>query len=310
MPVEIRFPQITGTTEREQLAQVKSYLYQFAEQLQWAFNNIEATNNTGIIRETPKSLGSLNPSIITSEKTAEATFASIKALIIKSADIVQAYYDEISTRLEGAYVAQSDFGTFVEKTSQEIEQNSVSTTQIFENIQGINSELIGAKLSIDQAKTEFNGNIQDVQDRVTGVNSRLADAKSQLEGSIEELNVYMTGLNNVISQYTDGVVIGVSAYIKSGLLYETDAGIAVYGIEIGQSVKDEIAGTEAFKKYARFTSEKLSFYDSNSNEVAYISDKKLFIKIAHITVALQLGGLISLVMDNGDVVEKWIGIGD
>ena len=64
-----------------------------------------------------------------------------------------------------------------------------------------------------------------------------------------------------------------------------------------------------FNKYARFTSEKLSFYDSNNIEVAYISDKKLYVKIAHITVSFQIGGLIDLVMNTGDVVTKWVGIG-
>ena len=105
----------------------------------------------------------------------------------------------------------------------------------------------------------------------------------------------------------EDVIIGVTAYLKSGLLYYTDAGIPVYGLEVGQTVKDEVAGTEVFNKYARFTSEKLSFYDSNGTEVAYISDKKLYIRIAQITVALQIGGLIDLVMANGDVVKKWVG---
>ena len=103
------------------------------------------------------------------------------------------------------------------------------------------------------------------------------------------------------------MIIGVTAYLKSGLIYTTDAGIPVYGLEIGQSVRDEVAGTEVFNKYARFTSEKLSFYDNNGTEVAYISDKKLYIKMAQITVSFQIGGLISLVMPSGDVVEKWVG---
>ena len=393
MPVEIRFPQITGTTEREQLAQVKSYLYQFAEQLQWAFNNIETTNNTGIMRETPKSLGSSNPSIITSEKSAEATFTSIKALIIKSADIVQAYYEEISNRLEGVYVAQSDFGVFAEKTSQEIEQNSTNTAQRFESIQGIintqssaieeltgsidtvktnlgesiDNAVINANASADAAeaaakgytddktstltgqigetasdlkgqivdtniriddtngaiedlgtgledtkkrlesaegtleatKSALSSSIQKVAESVSATDKLLESAKAQLKGSIDDLTVYVTGLKETI--------IGVEAYLKSGLLYYTDAGIPVYGIEIGQTV--DVDGTNAFNKYARFTSEKLSFYDQNGIEVAYISDNKLYIKMAHITVALQLGGIIQLVMSNGDVVKKWVGTG-
>lgn len=486
MGIEIRLPHITGTTEREQLEQLKKYLYQLREQLQWAFDNIGEGGGSGYV---PSAVPISSP-VASASYSAEATFNSIKALIIKSADIVDAYYEEINKRLEGAYVAQSDFGVYAEQTAQEIEANSKSTTQRFENVQvlimGLDGEVktldgdletIGQDLSyheksildlsqnleavdsnvmrvevevseldntlqstkteiqgtisnvdtelkqivnntktelsgsinttkeelagninstkeelagsidnaksqltsdlnsakeelsgsIDNAKSELSGDIdnakeelegmvdivdedlqntktdvngriddtngsvaglgeslndvgsriaevdedlqdskeainesiQGVQERVTGVNALLEDAKAQLRGSIDDLDVFVTGLREVI--------IGVTAYLKSGLLYYTDAGIPVYGLEIGQSVRDEIAGTEVFNKYARFTSEKLSFYDSNGIEVAYISDKKLFIKMAEITVSFKIGGLISLVMENGDVVKKWVG---
>ena len=486
MGIDIRMPNITGTTEKEKLSQMQSYLYQLVDQLQWALQNVDTTN-AAVVTPVPKSL---LPTGITTTPDPQSTFNSIKALIIKSADIVEAYYQEVSRRLEGLYVAQSDFGDFVQKTSQEIEETSTSTIQRFENIQVIitnqESEIatvkgdlqtIGADISyaqkdiitlnsaietvdsyvasvevevseldtslqsakaelsttidstkeelvgdinstkanlegsidsakteltgdintakselagsintaksqlssdlnsakeelsgsIDNAKTELSGDInnakselagmvedvdedlqntktdvngriddtngsvaglgsglndanskiadvdkdlqdakevindsiQGVQDRVTGVNALLEDAKAQLQGSIDDIEIYLTGLQQAI--------IGVTAYLKSGLLYSTDAGIPVYGLEIGQSVRDEVAGTEIFHKYARFTSEKLSFYDSNGTEVAYISDKKLFIKMAEITVSFKIGGLIDLVMANGDVVTKWVG---
>lgn len=38
---DFRLPSITGKTEREQTEQIKSYLYQLAEQLQFALNDIE-----------------------------------------------------------------------------------------------------------------------------------------------------------------------------------------------------------------------------------------------------------------------------
>lgn len=345
MGIDIRLPNITGPSDHERLAQMQSYLYQFVEQLQWALQNVDTTS-AAVATPVPKSL---LPSGIATTPDPQSTFNSIKSLIIKSADIVSAYYQEISRRLDGQYVAQSDFGDFAQKTTQTITENSESTAQRFENIQVIitalggdietvegSLETIGADLQetktatneriddtngsvanlgtglndansriadvdqdLQEAKANISENIQGVRDSVTGVNALLEDAKAQLQGSLEDLEVYITGLQNVI--------IGVTAYLKSGLLYYTDAGIPVYGLEIGQSVKDEISGEEVFNKYARFTSEKLSFYDNNGNEVAYISDKKLFIRIAEITVAFKIGGLISLVMPNGDVVEKWVG---
>jgi hypothetical protein len=39
MGIELRYPNITAHTDREQLAQLKSYLYQLVEQLQFALND-------------------------------------------------------------------------------------------------------------------------------------------------------------------------------------------------------------------------------------------------------------------------------
>jgi hypothetical protein len=298
--VELRLPNIKGATEREQLAEIRGYLFQLTEQLQFALNSI-GTSSPQVVTNIPRVASSA--SLASTGASTQATFNSIKSLIIKSAEIVDAYYQEINRRLESVYVAQSDFGDYAQRTSQEIKETSTSTTQGFENVQKIitdnESRLADIDEDLQDAKEVINNSIQGVQDRVTGVNALLEDAKAQLKGSLDDLAILVTGLEQVI--------IGVKAYLKSGLLYYTDAGIPVYGLEIGQSVTDEISGEEIFNKYARFTSEKLSFYDNNGTEVAYISDKKLYIRIAQITVAFQIGGLIDLVMANGDVVEKWVG---
>ena len=298
MSVQLRLPNISGN-DKEQLSQIRSYLYQIVPELQFALDKIGTMGGQSVISDNK------NQEIVKTggEASAQATFNSIKALIIKSADIVNAYYDVINRKLEGVYVAESDFGKYAEKTSQEIEENSTSTTQRFENIQVIitNQDSIIAEVGgeLQETTEAINNSIQGVQDSVTGVNLLLEDAKAQLKGSLDDLTTYVTGLEEAINN--------VNSYIKSGLLYTTDEGIDVYGIEIGQTVTDGVSGEKIFDKYARFTSEKLCFYDSNGNEVAYISDKKLFIKMAEITVSLKIGGLIDLVTDTGDVVTKWVG---
>lgn len=243
MGIEIRLPQITGATEKEQLAQIKSYLYQFAEQLQWGLQNVNTTNNAVVVQEMAKSL---YPTGNTGSGTVQdplATFAAIKALIIKSADIVDAYYDVISKKLEGLYVASSDFGTFVYNTEQTIKAESTRITQNFENVQTI------------LPKTD-------------GLSKDIAGVKGDLEG----INAYIKD---------------TKAYIISGLLYEDDKGDSVYGIEVGQT--DKINGEEVFNRFARFTADRLSFYDSFGNEAAYISGFRLYILHAEIKGTLKLG---------------------
>ena len=227
MGIELRLPQINGKTDREQLAQIKSYLYQMAQQLQWALNNVSPSAGNVVVQQptTAKATARSEADVLTD-------FNAIKSLIIKSADIVNAYYVEINRRLDGEYVARSDFGSYTERTSQEINENSTEIERLFTNVQTIVSDL------------------------------------ETLQYSIIETN----------------------AHINSGLLYYDEAGIPIYGLEIGQ--RNKVDGVEVFNKYARFTSDRLSFYDQNDNEVAYISDYKLYITHVEITGTAKFGAFL------------------
>lgn len=225
MAIDIPRPNINAPTEAARLEQVRSYLYRIAEQLNWAFNTVE-TNIASLPKESAQ-----NISASKTPEEVQSNFNSIKSLIIKSADIVDEYYEKISKRLEGLYVASGEFGDYKEQTSATFEATSKDITQIFTNIQSISSDL-----------------------------------------------------ENIREQYID-----TNAYIKSGILYyDSTTGAAVYGLEIGQT--NTIDGANVFDKFARFTSDRLSFYDSNDVEVAYISDYKLFITNAEIIGILTHGG--------------------
>ena len=47
MGLDIRLPNITATTDAGKLEQIRSYLYQFAEQLNWALKTFEAAERSG-----------------------------------------------------------------------------------------------------------------------------------------------------------------------------------------------------------------------------------------------------------------------
>ena len=240
MGLELRMPNITASTEREQLAQIKSYLYQFIPQLQWALNTLDSAAANYVVPQAPKSTVPKASNI----SDPEVAFDALKPLIIKSADIVQAYYDEISTKLSSKYVAQSDFGTFIEQNEQTISRSSTDIEQLFSNLQ-------------------------------------------QIITDIDNLNFTLAEVN---------------ARIKSGILYYEN-GIPVYGLEIGQ--ENTVDGEKVFNKYARFTSDRLSFYDQNDTEVAYISDYKIHITHAEVTGSIKLGGF--LIDTSNGLAVKWVG---
>lgn len=237
---EIRLPNITAPTTEGQLLQVKSYLHQLALELDFAMKSTE-------VRAAEVALRTASSASSEEGKSAQAKFNDIKALIIKSADVINAYYDVIKTRLDGVFVAESVFGTYVEETASVIEANSKSITAIFESAQGI---------------------ITDIDN---------------LEHSLVE----------------------VTGVIKTGILYYDDQGVPIIGLEIGQTT--EIDGVKTFNKYARFISDRLSFYDRNGNEVAYVSDRKLYITDVEIRGTMRMGGFKDTVLEGGSIVTKWVG---
>lgn len=135
MTYDIRLPNITATTEKGQLEQMRSYLYQFAEQLQYAVNVINLNTEKTIVqvKEVSSSIGAP-----TQEQKLQQ-FNNLKNLIISSADIINAYSEEIKYRLSGEYVAHSEFGTFREETTKQVEENSESLTEHYTMLQSIDN---------------------------------------------------------------------------------------------------------------------------------------------------------------------------
>ena len=227
MSAEIRFPNITAVDNAGKLLQVQSYLHQLVQQLNFALQEVDVRVVTAIETALPTA------SQVSAEEQARSSFNAIKALIIKSADIVNAYYDEISKKLEGVYVAESDFGVYAEATQALITANANAIEQRYANLQQI----------------------------ITDLDVRVSE-------------------------------ISTNAYIRSGLLGYYDSGenegAPIYGIEVGQTTEQD--GETTFDKFARFTANRLSFFDSNDYEVAYVSDYKLVITNAEIKGTLKLGG--------------------
>lgn len=240
MSIDIRLPNINAATEQGQLSQMRSYLCQLVEQLNWALNTVQDGAVQTVVQPmtAPTASGTA-----AAEQEAQDTFNSIKSLIIKSADIVNAYYETMRLRMDGEYVAESDFGVYRRTTAAELSATIDSVNQLYTDLQSVEETADGAYDSVR----------------------------------------------------------AVTANIKTGLLYTNESGVPVYGLEVGQRNVEN--GVESFRKYARFTANRLSFYDQNDTEVAYISDYKLFITQAQITGSITLGRYVADMSDG--LAFKW-----
>ena len=112
MSIDIQLPKITATDSKGQIAQIHSYLYQLAEKLNWALSlTTEQMGNVSTIVAAQNS-GQASGQI--TEQDAINTFNAIKSLIIKSADIVEAYEQKLTLTFGSQTVALSDFGDYVD----------------------------------------------------------------------------------------------------------------------------------------------------------------------------------------------------
>ena len=273
MSFELNLPNFQVETQSER--RMYAYLYQTVQQLNWAMKHLQAGEAAGQIEVYKGPAGAS-----AAQMTPMENFSQIKSLIIKSADIIDAYYDSIRTKLEGVYVAQSEFGIFREQTALDLEANAKGISQNYSHIQNVSDNLTGLQ-----------ANMGSVREDVLGVQDAVASVYGQMDDLQAEMGSFQTALTET------------RAYIKTGQIGEDERGIPVYGLEIGQT--NEAGGVETFNKYARFSSSRLSFYDQNDIEVAYISDYKLYITNVHITGTLTIG---NYEMDTSDgLTFRWIG---
>ena len=134
--------------------------------------------------------------------------------------------------------------------------------------------------------------------------------QSAFEQSTTEINNHFKALDEFQNSTTSNIKMGLLGYT------EDETPIPIHGIEIGQTTENA-EGETVFDKYARFTSEKLSFYDNSGHEVTQIGDKKMVVTNIEITGTsddvgeeygtLKHGKFVDTALANGTIVSKWIG---
>lgn len=228
MSIDIRMPNITATTSEGQLAQIRSYLYQFAEQLSWALNTVEGELKTQASYTTNSSVYS--SATEEAEKDKMTQFDELKEAIIKSADIVEAYYTKIDELIStsGKYVAKSDFGTYYEEESQKYSADYDSIRGYYENLQKV-VDAVGEEVGLETKAKIILGKIKDqTVDDVTipiyGLQAGQITTNLDGEEKFERLAQYST--------------LGVELYENPGDAAPT----AVFGLHNMKTTNAEVKG--------------------------------------------------------------------
>lgn len=172
------------------------------------------------------------------------------------------------------------------------------------------SNLTGKVLEIQKDIDGLRVKAEDLQGKMSGLELTTEGIKTYVEETFvsgDEFSKYRTEAEQTAESFeqrfsrVEGSISETSAHIKSGVLDTKENGDPVVGIEVGQ--RDVVGGVETFNKFARFTSDRMSFYDANGTEVSYIGDYKQVITHAEVLGNLKVGKFI-LDTSNG-IALRW-----
>ena len=132
--LNLAYPKRTEGSVQEQLAALQRSMRDIIDQLNladWSAEAILQEMSTGINEDA---------ALRTEKEKKQSAFASLKQLIIKTADFSMENSEQFTKTFQGGYVAKSTFGEYAEATSATIEINSKGITQLFDYTAGINSK--------------------------------------------------------------------------------------------------------------------------------------------------------------------------
>lgn len=136
-------PQAQGTPE-QQLMALRDYLVRLARDLDRAGNTDMVI--TDIVGKATKAVEKETVKVIQDQSQ------TLKALIVKNANEITAYADEINTDLHSHYVAISDYGNYYEQIDTKVQQTARGTIESYHYTEAIDA--------LDNYMTDLNGQIR------------------------------------------------------------------------------------------------------------------------------------------------------
>ena len=146
----ISMPPTPVGTQQQIAAQQYSYLFQLVQQLNVALASIEGGTATGSgvagggsVQNAPASTAGLTQ--------LREQVENLRDLVIKTAEEVEKTSQSITAQVSEQYVAQSDFGNYVQRLSAYLEANPDALTQYY----GFGAELQANVAAVDAAFTHY-----------------------------------------------------------------------------------------------------------------------------------------------------------
>lgn len=130
MTVNTIAPPLLSGSERQQIQQLRDYLFAIHKQLATAMNNLDVSNfSEGTMAQIAAAAGNVGG--VTREALSQQA-ATLKSLIVRTADVVYEEMDRLTVELESKYLAVSDFGEYAETVSTNITATAAAVEQMIQ----------------------------------------------------------------------------------------------------------------------------------------------------------------------------------
>lgn len=128
--MNLRLPTLDGVNDSAKILKIQEYLYELERQLNFALLDLERGKATVVPANTTSATSK-------SDTDAADLFETLKPYIIKNAEIIRSYSEELRETFKGEYVAVTDYAEYVKNTDAEFKKTSENITQTYERVETI-----------------------------------------------------------------------------------------------------------------------------------------------------------------------------
>lgn len=297
----LQYPPMTGGSAEQQLDAMRRYLMQMTDELNGADWSAQA-----VFQQVAQAIDAEQMPEGEEKRSQLAGWASLKELIIKTADYTVKNSEGFSFQLSGNYLALSDFGEFQEQMRLALEANETGIQQTYTYVGTVKTEIltdvdgkltslgtdVDGKLSeqaltLEEYKTSISGELNTFTDEWGTKYSGLNEAVGKLGTRTGTLEDETAGINNERGEGQgkdeSGTTITVQSkqYVKTGLLYY-DLLEPVYGVGVGNiktkidvlSDGKEVTIVDKENLLLTISPENISFWEAGK-QIAYLEAQKM-----------------------------------
>lgn len=217
-----------------------SYLFQMAQQLNLALEALEsgaAVQGQGVVQQAPAG---------NAVAALQQQYENLRSQIVKTAEQVEKTTEALTAKLNEEYVAQSEFGTYVQRLSAYLEANPDALTQYYGFCGDLQANVAAVDAAFNHYRLDTQGYIRtgivsyegDTPVYGVAVGQNLTTREVDGETVVEQNNFRAVFTARRLGFWQDDTEI---AYLSDNRLYITDITV-LSGLNIGQWRVDSNGG--------------------------------------------------------------------